>query len=146
MCNHVQSFSITCNQCNHGGAHQVLVELAELITQHGADAWFDASGAEGDEGEADEEACSSEGALTAIGRNQRLSAPIRRNQRPSVAIGRNQLRLHSAAITGARLVGCESEVPSAVHERQVHDRAVLAEHRLGQQRAAERGQVHGTGE
>ena len=56
MCNHVQSFSITCNQCNHGGAHQVLVELAELITQHGADARFDASGAEGDEGEADEEA------------------------------------------------------------------------------------------
>jgi hypothetical protein len=82
----------------------------------------------------------------AIRRNQRLSAPIGRNQRPSVATGRNQLRVHLATITGARFVDCESEVPSAVHERQVHDRAVLAEHRLGQQRSAERGQVHGTGE
>ena len=35
----------------------MLVEFAELVAQHGADARLDAAGAEGDEGEADEEAC-----------------------------------------------------------------------------------------
>lgn len=43
----------------------MLVEFAELVAQHGADARLDAAGAEGDEGEADEEACWSEGALSA---------------------------------------------------------------------------------
>jgi hypothetical protein len=55
----------------------VLVEFAELVAQHGADARLDAAGAEGDEGEADEEACWSEGALSG---NQTQSAALSANR------------------------------------------------------------------
>ena len=57
QCNQVQSSAIQCTiKCNQvqssaikATLHQVLVEFAELVAQHGADARLDAAGAEGDE-------------------------------------------------------------------------------------------------